>query len=142
MKPISALALLSLAASFAVTGAVAQGVALKADIPFAFTAGNTSLPAGTYTISEPASRLVLLRGQNGAYKEITTTRSGDEAKKGHDVLVFDKVGEQYFLRHILCADAPQMNADIPTWKAERNARERQALLHTGEPVLVMATLRR
>jgi hypothetical protein len=141
MKPISALALLSLAASFAVTGAVAQNVALKAQIPFAFTAGNSSLPAGTYTISSPSSGLVRLAGEHGEYSMITSSHSFSESKKGQNALVFDKVGSQYFLHHILCPARAQMNVDIPTWKAERNARERQAVAQTGEPVLVMAALK-
>lgn len=142
MKRISALALFSLAASLAVSSAVAQGIALKAQIPFAFTVGNTSMPAGAYTVSSPSSGLVRLQGQHGEYAEITSTRSYHEPDKGHSTLVFDRLGEQYFLHRILCPTRAQMNVDIPKSKAERNAQERQALLNTGEPVLVMATLTR
>jgi hypothetical protein len=53
MKVIPALAVFVLSAVIAIPGAMAQAVVLKADIPFAFTVGDTAMPAGEYTVSSP-----------------------------------------------------------------------------------------
>ena len=54
--------------------------------------------------------------------------------------MFDKYGDQYFLRHVLCPTISSLNLDVPQGKAEKQARSRslEAKLHNGEETLVAA----
>jgi hypothetical protein len=61
MKRISAIALFTIATLAASTGLVAQQPAVKANIPFNFTVGEQSMPAGDYTITSPSRHIVLIQ---------------------------------------------------------------------------------
>jgi hypothetical protein len=53
-------------------------------------------------------------------------------------LVFDKYGNQYFLRHVLCPTVASLNVDLAQGKAEKKAHSRslEANLHNPEETLV------
>ena len=57
MKRISELALLIISSLATCTGAIGQQSAIKANIPFDFTVGNTWMPAGEYIISSPLQQV-------------------------------------------------------------------------------------
>jgi hypothetical protein len=133
-----ALALLTLAASFAVPGALAQGVVLKAHVPFSFTVGTTYLPSGEYIISTPLSGVVRIENtENHRVATVSTSRAYHESDRGNK-LVFERYGAVYFLHRILCPMTTQMNVDLPRGKLEKRARSREAMFETGEQVLVAA----
>lgn len=136
MNRISAVALLTLASVATCTGAIAQQ--LKANIPFDFTVGNTWMPAGEYTITEPIRQVLQVRG-GGHVASIVSAESHNESNSGSQ-LVFDKYGDQYFLHEVLCSSISSLNLDITASKAERKARERalEAKLHIGEQTMVAA----
>ena len=75
---------------------------MKASIPFGFTVGNQSFPAGDYTISSVQSQhLILLQSTNGAH----VTFAGTHAKyvpepSAHSKLVFQHFGSAYSLSQI------------------------------------------
>jgi hypothetical protein len=138
MKRIPTLATLALAASFGVLGARAQDLELQARIPFQFTVGNTTLPAGTYHISSPWPGLIRIDNADKNVGAGTSTTPDYQDRRGGDKLVFHKYGEQYFLHAVLCAENTQMNVDLPTWSAEKRARTREAKLNKPEQVLVAA----
>ncbi len=54
--------------------------------------------------------------------------------------MFDKYGDQYFLRHVLCPSVASLNLDVPQGKAEKEARSRslEAKRHNGEQTMVAA----
>ncbi len=59
MKRSTAIAILAIA-NFAMAGtSFAQSRGVKANVPFDFTVGNKLLPAGTYTIKEDSSRIIV-----------------------------------------------------------------------------------
>jgi hypothetical protein len=86
---------------FAVSSAKAQStnrVLLQADIPFEFTVGNVTLPAGKYTVSSASDSFHILRlrsadGQAGALVHMNSINGkADESAK----LVFSRYGNHYF----------------------------------------------
>jgi len=130
-----------LLASLAVVGTVsAQDRTIKANIPFDFTVGNTWMPAGEYTISSPFPHIVQLRSaDNAKTAEIVSTQGYNESRSGSK-LVFDKYGDQYFLRHVLCPSVASLNLDVPQGKAEKNVRSHslEAKGRNGEQTMVAA----
>jgi hypothetical protein len=138
MKRISAIALFTIAILAAATGLVAQEPAVKANIPFNFTVGETSMPAGEYIVSRPDSHLVKIQSADRQYVAlVVSSHSYDEAGATGKV-VFDKYGEYYFLRRILSPTNTTLNLDIPSGKAEKRVRTQEARLQTGEKTLVAA----
>lgn len=89
----------------------AQGQApskVGVDIPFEFSAGKTTLPAGVYRIKRMSGELVSLRSEDGKsvvilHAPVTHTSSDPNAIER---LVFSKQGEEYLLSQIwLTADS-------------------------------------
>jgi hypothetical protein len=101
------LAVASLAAiTIGTTSALnAQTLETRANVPFAFTAGTTTLPAGTYN-------LTTLPGHTDAFMIrsllhgviILSQQSGSSRKDVAPALVFDRYADQYFLREIRLPD--------------------------------------
>ena len=82
----------------------AQQPVLAVNIPFAFQAGNQTLPAGEYrveTVLTGSGNLQRLRQVNGDASMIVSTMSV-EPKKGKvdPELVFNRYGQKYFLAQI------------------------------------------
>jgi len=137
MKRIPTLSLIILAALSAIP-AIAQGVVLKADVPFGFTVGDTYLPAGQYTLSSPTSGVVRVSNNDtNAAATVSTTHGFTDPGHGSK-LVFEKYGERYFLHRVLCPTTVTMNVDIPEWNGEKKARTREAKLDHGEQILIAA----
>ena len=140
MNRISAVTLLAIASLAACGSAVAQQSTIKANIPFDFTVGNTWMPAGEYTISSPLQHIVQLRSaDNARTAEIVSSQGYNESRSGSK-LVFDKYGDQYFLRHVLCPAVSSLNLDVPQGKAEKSARSHslEAKGNSGEQTMVAA----
>ena len=53
-------------------------------------------------------------------------------------LVFDKYGDQYFLRHVQCPSVASLNLDIPQGKAEKDVCSLEAKRHSVEQTMVAA----
>ena len=99
-----------LAVSFLMLGSVSAANAqigpgaLKLNIPHSFVLRDKTYPAGEYTIRRTASTvdspsLLILQGKDeSAIFDTIPTESVDPAKSTQ--LVFDKVGDQYFLSKI------------------------------------------
>jgi hypothetical protein len=81
----------------------AQQTALAVTIPFAFQAGNQTMPAGEYRVESilTAARVQCLRQVNGAAVMIVSTMPV-EARNGYSnpELVFNRYGKTYFLSQI------------------------------------------
>lgn len=137
MKRIPTLSLIILAALSAIP-AIAQGVVLKADVPFGFTVGDTYLPAGHYTVSSPSSGIIRVANEDTNGAATVSTIHGFKDPGNGSKLVFEKWGERYFLHHVLCPTTASMNVDIPEWNAEKRARTREAKLEHGEQILIAA----
>jgi hypothetical protein len=84
--------------------ASAQGQVLKADIPFEFTVGKATLPAGEYLIKLPetgGARVVTFKKADGEAHALVLTNpvnsKGAEIASG---LVFVKAGDEYLLYQV------------------------------------------
>ena len=84
--------------------ASAQGQVLKANIPFEFTVGKTTLPAGEYVVKLPqtaGASIVSLKKADGEGYGMTLTNpvnsKGAEVENG---LIFVKTGGRYFLYQV------------------------------------------
>ena len=101
----------------------------KIDIPFAFTVGKTTLPAGKYVIKLPPdsglqSRIVI-RSADGRTTCIALTlpgRAKGDLKKSE--IIFKRVGGQYFLSQVYTS-ALSIGQELPLPEAaQRLARNR------------------
>jgi hypothetical protein len=122
MNRIATLALFVAATFITVDNASAQNQ-VKVNVPFSFTVGTSTMPAGSYTIkSDSGSRnLVYLNnwGENTHSAALGIPELSNPNETGK--LVFHRVGDQYFLSEIRCADA-SMNIHFPVTKAEKRVR--------------------
>jgi len=94
-----------------------------ANIPFAFNAGKTTLPAGRYTITvlNPASdrKILQIRSLNGRSSAVVLTtgiigQASDDAK-----LVFERYGDRYVFAHAQLAGDETALAAVRS-KADRD----------------------
>ncbi len=138
MKRITALALFTITSLASFSAATAQEPGLKAKIPFDFTVGNTTLPAGEYTIKSPSQLVVWIRNTNNASSAAVVSTPSHRDSGSVSELVFLRVGDRYFLHSALGGSHIAMNLDIASGKAEKEARIQEAKLHTGHEVLVAA----
>jgi hypothetical protein len=83
------------ASAFAYTG-VDRTVSVN--VPFAFQAGSSTLPAGTYTITEPINGFVLIRSAKGGIFLPKAAVLIDSDDSGKSTLRFARSGGTYVLR--------------------------------------------
>lgn len=71
---------------------------LHVNVPFAFTAGKTSLPAGEYTVTENQSHIVMVRGDKLAV--LILSAPGNDSVDDRFALGFEHTSKGYELRTI------------------------------------------
>ena len=112
----------------------------KADIPFDFQAGQLVMPAGTYEITKAADHTLILRAIGQKASEFLmvydTSRNRPPAQSS---LVFDRHGDDYFLRQIWTAGRSD-GLECPKTHLERKveAMNKQA----ATPVVVAMNVQR
>jgi hypothetical protein len=138
MTRIAAIALLAIA-NFAMAGtSFAQSYEVRAKVPFDFTVGDKSLPAGAYTIGLLPHQMIMIRNQDHPRESalsLVNHASGRTQNGGK--LVFQKYGGQYFLSEILC-DSAKINLTVLPSKREKRAQLQQARLNMSGTTLVAA----
>jgi hypothetical protein len=107
-----------------VSSASAQGTTAVAEvnIPFAFQTPTRTMPAGTYRIDSETTHLILLRGPGRAAEFVVTQDSFRFHAADHGSVVFDRYGNQYFLRRIWKA-GDTMGLECPKSRAEKEAEK-------------------
>jgi hypothetical protein len=88
---------------FAAAAVNAQGVNVRASIPFNFVVADQTLPAGQYVVRPEAmgSQLLTIQSSDGSKSASALTYAcggGDPAQK--TVLVFHRIGNAYFLYQV------------------------------------------
>lgn len=132
MKRVTTMILFALALFVSFGNAWAQDHAVKANVPFHFTVGEKTLPSGTYTItSDIASPNVIVIRNGEQHLALMSTVYADNTDSKKNVLVFHKIGDQYFLHEILCSSAA-MNLELPTSKQEKKVQQQEARLQGNE----------
>ena len=84
--------------------------AVIVDVPFDFTAGDTKLPAGEYTVGKsstysPALKIARADGRDAILVPSNATQSN--APQSESKLVFHKYGDRYFLAQVWSAGSAQ-----------------------------------
>ena len=96
-------AILGIFLGFAVASVHAQAPSkVKVNIPFEFSAGKTTLPAGMYSIKRMSGNNVTLRSEDGKSSVILNAPVTNSSSDPNAVerLVFERYGDQYALSQI------------------------------------------
>jgi len=112
-----------------VAGAQAQtstAQKLNASIPFTFSAGKATLPAGKYTITvlNPSSdrKILQIRSLDGHSTAMVLTMTGNGHASDEAKLVFERDGDRYvFAQAQLGGDATSLTAVRHKDRSEKNA---------------------
>ena len=119
---IGILTLVVMTVLISATGAYAQSY-VKANVPFEFKVGSAQLPAGTYEIkvdNASAGAIMIRNGQTNAGAMATARR--ESPRNTSAKLVFDHVGDQYFLAEVWrSSDSEGMI--VPTSKQEKELKK-------------------
>jgi hypothetical protein len=96
---------------------------VKADIPFAFAVGHSTLPAGTYEIQrldEVNPKVLVIRNMNEHISvafQTVDAQTPDDQPVSTTELVFDRLGDRYFLSQVW-EDGSATGADLPKSRME------------------------
>ena len=121
-------ALMTLIVAFAVaTPVVHAQTIMTANVPFAFSVGNQQLPAGAYAVRE-MDRATLIASKDGDEKVLGIYQNAGPSRADETKLVFDKVGDHYFLAQIWSSHSGQ-GLQVP----ESNLEKEMRASNTGTP---------
>jgi hypothetical protein len=104
---------LTLAALPAFGGDLLQPI--HVNVPFAFTAGKTTMPAGEYTVYESDTHLVTLRGNTRSIMILAT--AGNDPQDEKSSLGFERTSTGFQLRSVHAAGRPV--SVVPAVAAEK-----------------------
>lgn len=128
MKRITALALFTVSSILGAGMAMAQTHGVKATMPFDFTVGGKLLPPGTYKILAVNDDVIEIQNQEKTVSILSQSSPDSTVSEDGGKLVFDKFGDQYFLREVL-GGASALNVNLPSSKSERYVRTREATVN-------------
>jgi len=121
-QALKVFSLLSLSVMLAVVAVSATPTgSIKAHIPFDFSVGNKTLPAGVYTVAPLTTPgALLIRHEDGRAAAMVITQ-GVQAQQEQDQtkLVFHRYGDQYFLAEVWTAGA----SNVRELRRSRTERE-------------------
>jgi hypothetical protein len=83
---------------------------LVVNVPFDFTAGNTALPAGEYSVQKwgkDATVLLIQRADQSASVIIPTMAAISSERQSESKLVFHRYGDRYFLSQVWTEGNPR-----------------------------------
>lgn len=139
MKNLTATALLLAASLIPAMTASAQDHSAKANVPFSFTVGTSTVPAGTYRISSEGNSpaIINLSNREKNVHLLTMARPEDRPNGDTNILVFHVYAGQYFLTDVR-SSASALYIHFPTSSAEKRAKARmqEAGLFANDPVLI------
>jgi hypothetical protein len=129
-----------IAASVLVVPAVHAQRILMADVPFAFTVTSSQMPAGAYEVQQVGDRATLIEARDGEDKVLGIYSNAGPSKAGETKLVFDKVGDRYFLREIWTS-AKGAGLAVPKSKLEKEIQATNRGPGGGETETVVVAMR-
>jgi hypothetical protein len=131
-----ALMTLIMAATIAVPVVDAQQTIMTCNVPFAFNIGDKQLPAGTYIVRE-MDRGTLIQSKDGENSVLGIYNYAGPSKADQNKLVFDKVGDHYFLAQIW-ASARDEGLLVPESKQEKELRASNSGLQSEVETVIVA----
>ena len=133
-------ALMTLIVAFTVAVPVVHAqssIIMTANVPFAFSVGQSQLPAGSYAVREINDRATLIQSKDGHDKVLGLYNPAGPSKSDETKLVFDKVGDHYFLTQIWTSARGQGLA-IPESKLEKELRAANTGTTGGAETVIVA----
>jgi hypothetical protein len=131
-----ALMTLIVAFSIAVPVVQAQQTIMNAKVPFAFNIGDKQLPAGAYAVRE-MDRATLIQSRDGETSVLGIYAYAGPSKDDETKLVFNKVGDHYFLAQIWTSVRGQGLA-LPESKLEKELRASTSGPEGGVETVIVA----
>ena len=99
------------------------------NVPFAFELGSKHLAPGTYTISTPVDGVVEIRSTTDV--AMIMARHGESGKPTKSAkVVFDRCGDQYFLRQLWFSPDENTYLESPESKSEKQAKRSELALNS------------
>jgi len=129
-----------IAASVLVVPAVQAQRVLTADVPFAFTVGSSQMPAGAMEVEQVGDRATLIENADGSARVLGLYAYAGPSKAGETKLVFDKVGDRYFLRQIWTSARGQ-GLSVPESNLEKEMQASNREFGGGGAETVIVALR-
>ena len=121
----------------AVVPTQAQERVIVTDVPFDFAVGDRVLPSGSYRIAPIANSFqVLIDGEETKTAMFAAGFPRDGAIAGPSQLVFDKVGDRYFLRAVVSRSLTSV--EFPKSKTEKRVQSLDRQLERSVTALVPA----
>jgi hypothetical protein len=131
-------ALMTLIVAFAIAVPVVHAqTIMSANVPFAFSVGQQQLSAGAYAVRGMSSGATLIENKDGQEKVLALYQSAGPSKADETKLVFDKIGDHYFLRQIWSSTKGQGMA-IPEPKLEKELRAANTEPGGGAETVIVA----
>src|SRR5262245_60732034 len=124
MKSLTKFALLVAASVLSTSGVLAQSAA-KANIPFAFTLEQETMPPGIYTVSLSSQRYIELWSLDKKIHVFGMVMPTDRVGGGESKLIFHRYGDQYFLSQVQ-GETGTHALKIPVSKQERQVQTLEA----------------
>jgi hypothetical protein len=129
--------------AFSTVRAQSNNYELIANIPFEFSAGSQTLPAGEYrvTVVNPSSDQRVLKLTNTHGKTVMVAMHSVEGKARNDArLVFHRYGDQFYLAQAWAASDP-FGLEAPRTRAERASQLARNERRTETETIAMAAKR-
>jgi hypothetical protein len=110
-----------------------------AQVPFSFTAGDTTFPAGTYTVQmDNEKQLIVLRGENRKGLMLMAITQDAQNAAPQSKLVFRRLGDHFFLKEAWIKGSHQ-GQTLRTGTLEKEIAHRQQ--ESEQMVMVQAESR-
>src|SRR5690349_13787014 len=99
--------------------------AVKADVPFDFTAGNITMPAGEYQVANSGHSGILLitKASSGIFVGANAAQTSGRASSSK--LIFHRYGDRYFLCQVW-VQGQDRGSEVPMTKLEQELRASNA----------------
>ena len=123
-KRFLTLCLLTVGGSIVANAHIDSVLRIEANVPFAFSVGDTTLPAGKYEIKmldDRTPNLLILRSADGDTSVIFGTENAqrrDNQPAQKTELVFNKVGDKYFLSQIWVSGSSS-GSEVPKLRVDK-----------------------
>lgn len=93
-------------------------IVMSANVPFAFSVDGKQLAAGDYEARDAGARATLIETKDGTAEVLGIYAYAGPSKEAETKLVFDKIGDRYFLRQIWTSTR-SLGLSVPESKLEK-----------------------